>query len=147
MFGLFAVLAAPGRPGTVTLSGETITEADTPVTALFSGMRVNSDGTIDKKTGDSGAGGPTYTQIDAATDYVIPNSASGGLKFKLSQNSGDTLDVSSDALDAYLPASGNPEWYFQEEVLSRTGNFTLSASYDGVSAVATNTYIFTLTVI
>jgi len=59
-----------GGASTVTVSGETIEVVDSGVYAQ-AGIRVNNDGTLDKKTTT------TYTQVDSATDWIIPNSHPG----------------------------------------------------------------------
>lgn len=68
------------------LSGETgITGFTTQPGTAIAGVRVNTDGTIDKITGN--ASSPTYTQIDALTDYVIPNgSVTGNERFRCTDN-------------------------------------------------------------
>lgn len=81
---LFAVLggAAASQPGgTVTLSGELgIFGIDTERV----GVRFNADGTIDKRIG------ATYTQIDAITDWIIPNTDAPSLFEVMTNNWVDT---------------------------------------------------------
>ncbi len=73
MYTACAAEAAGGGAGNVTLSGETIQHIT--VSGPWAGVRINSDGTIDKRTGAT----PTYTQIDAVTDWIIPNGDASAL--------------------------------------------------------------------
>ena len=70
--------------GSIGITVETGVVSDGLVMSLL--PRVNDDGTIDKYEGtDSGSGTViTITQIDALTDWIIPNSkASSGYQFRL----------------------------------------------------------------
>ena len=73
-----------------------------PLTAT-AGIRINADGTIDKRAG------AVYTQINAATDYIIPNGADKStLRFRCTDNNAN-LDAGSDATGSWLTAPR--EWY------------------------------------
>jgi len=56
-----------GAPGVVILTGGLIADTRTDGNS-FAGIRVNDDGTIDKRTSLGG-----YQQISASTDWIIPN--------------------------------------------------------------------------
>lgn len=78
---------------------------ETQPASAIAGVRVNADGTIDKITGD--ASSPTYTQIDAATDYVIPNGAvTGNERFRCTDNN---TNLDSGTTGSWLAAP--QEWY------------------------------------
>jgi hypothetical protein len=81
-----------------------------PNTAI-AGVRVNADGTIDKITGN--ASSPTYTQIDAATDWVIPNGgATGAERFRCTDNNAN-LDFGTTG--SWLTAG--QQWYITHGTL------------------------------
>ena len=86
------------------LSGETgINHTVVSPNDAIVGVRINNDGTIDKLTGT------TYTQINAATDYIIPNSADKtALRFRAADNNAN-LEAGSDATGSWLAAPC--EWY------------------------------------
>jgi hypothetical protein len=96
--------------GVVTLSGEVQNEV-----SAFSprevGIRVNTDGTIDKRTSST-----TYTQIDSGTDWIIPNiDASTDYEFRVtnvvwtSGSSFNIIDASPE--DVWIDLTGGAlEW-------------------------------------
>ena len=102
------------------------------------GIRVNSDGTIDKLIGT------TYTQIDADTDYIIPNDADKtALRFRATDNNAN-LDAGSDATGSWLSAPG--EWYLIANSESKSLDLDLEISIDaGSSAYDSGTYSGTAT--
>ena len=65
---LLLIAAAAGKGPLVTLSGETIIDGST-IRATTAGIRVGSNGIIEKLVN------VTLTQIDSATDWIIPNNA------------------------------------------------------------------------
>lgn len=104
--------------GVVTLSGEAIIGTSTTESHPIAGIRVNTDGTIDKITGEFST--PTYTQIDAATDWIIPNtSATSVFEFKIEERAeGGTASGafvspggSIKDLGTWYPLTGNLTWY------------------------------------
>ena len=85
MFPMHLIAAAVGRkfPGLVTLSGEWINDARS--SGPRAGVRINMDGTVDSRKGPEGT--EVYAQIDASTDWIIPNeSASGLYEVKMEEN-------------------------------------------------------------
>lgn len=59
-------------PPVVTLSGESVSDFSVSPDTAQARILVNDDGTVDKVEGG------TTTQVDAATDWIIPNSAAPG---------------------------------------------------------------------
>lgn len=116
--------ALGGHPGVVNLDGE----ASIVATGL-AGVRINTDGTIDKNL-DS-----TYSQIDAGTDWVIPNSAAGSL-FEVRC----TLDSGSLLVDAgtgtWLAMSTNREWGTDS-----SATITLALRFAGGPIIDTGQYV------
>lgn len=83
------LLAAVGSSGTITLSGETISDLVTGSAYV----QINADGTVDKYD-------PTVSQIDAATDWIIPNSAgNSSYDVKWTLTSGDAPTVTNMAVE------------------------------------------------
>jgi hypothetical protein len=100
--------------GVVTLSGESgINDSDTssPFDAR-AGIRIRQDGTIDKyKLNAPGAG---YTQLDSATDWIIPNTAaSTDYQVKLDVTSGTPAGGLSDSTGTWLAMTSDREWIAQ----------------------------------
>ena len=128
------ILTRPRGPAIITLSGEAITSAGS------AGLRVNTDGTIDSRKGS----GPTYAQIDAATDWIIPNAASGGKTYHFRLDINETnMDAGSDLMNVWIELTGPLEWWHIFSGLTR--NATLRVSDDGGStALDTGPYSFTV---
>lgn len=125
-----SVIVAGGGETTPTfaLSGESAISqtVDFGQTAK-AGIRINADGTIDARTGDN------YTQIDAATDWAIPNSTDkSGCRFRCTNN-GDTLMTGSSATGSWLTAAC--EWWVEEVAAEGTKslNLTVEISTDSGS--------------
>jgi hypothetical protein len=121
--------------GVVALSGETISNLSSGTAAV----RVNTDGTVDKL--DPGA-----SQIDASTDWIIPNSAASSLyEVSWSQVSGDTpsysnmavagtwYDLSVSRYVGYQPSPGAGE----------SGVIRLSIRFNGGATIDTGDYDIT----
>lgn len=135
MLSLLHILAASGGGGgTVTLSGETVTDVGSSPGQAY--IIVRTDGTIDKNEGG------TVTQIDSSTDWIIPNvSASTSYQFKWEQVSGDALTWANIAASTWTPittdiqlgyitgAPGNEAGVFTLHVRLGTGAEIDSASY------------------
>lgn len=64
---------------TLALSGELISHDVSNGNTARAGVRVNSDGTIDKREGN------VYTQIDSSTDWRIPNGSGAGFYVRFSK--------------------------------------------------------------
>jgi hypothetical protein len=86
-----------------------------PATA---GVRINSDGTVDKREQ------AVYTQINASTDWIIPNGAAG--HYVRCTATGDPLSVGSSATGSWLATSGSPEWFLTNGSGGTTENASLT---------------------
>ena len=100
------------------ISGETINHTVTVGTAI-AGVRFNTDGTIDRLVNI------TYTQIDGATDLVIPNSALLATdEVRLQANDG-TATFSGASVGTWVAFSTNREWTYERSTDGTdTGNWT-----------------------
>ena len=86
--GKLLLAAVGGGGGTITLSGETISDMVTGSAYV----QINGDGTVDKYD-------PTVSQIDSATDWIIPNAAgNSSYEVKWTLTSGDTPTVTNMAV-------------------------------------------------
>jgi hypothetical protein len=92
-----------------------------------SGIRINTDGTIDKYLFN----GSGYTQIDALTDWIIPNaSASSSYQVRLDVTSGTPNYVSA-ATSTWLAMSTNRQWIVRRTTVGNTSwNWTLRIRLD-----------------
>lgn len=91
-----------------------------------SGVRYTPAGI--KEAQDDLLGGATWTQDDAATDWIIPNSAApGSYEIRCTQNSGDTLDLGSDALNTWLALTSTRTWQLTNSIngTTETANLTI----------------------
>ena len=113
--GLLLVAAAmnAGSPAIVTVSGQTITPApvadpgNAKATVIF-----NADGTVDQNRNES------VTQIDSATDWIIPNEkASGDYDVRYTGLTGDALDIAAAAEDAWIALSSDREFGLTQTVI------------------------------
>lgn len=127
----------------VNLDGEGAFGACTWVSnvATTVGLRVNSDGTIDRHRNGS------YSQIDALTDWIIPNSAASDKTYHVKGDwTGDSLLAGSAATGTWLNVSTNPHWLLRDTTAddgAQTGTLTLSISDDGGSTTLDSaTYAF-----
>jgi hypothetical protein len=92
----------------VTLSGETIQDGVLDPANATAGIRFNTDGTIDKLVG------VTYTQIDSATDWIIPNGqASIDFDVRFTAPTG-TWTSEAAAVNTWIDLGTNREWYVQQ---------------------------------
>ena len=135
-------LLPTGHTRTVTLSGENlINDTNTDPTASYAGIRVNTDGTIDKRVG------ATYTQIDASTDWIIPNGDASSLYEVYLVDNNANVDAGSDSTATWLALSTNREWYVAvTSPGSKNFDFDLSIRYNGGSTLDTANYLGNATV-
>ena len=132
------------RTGIVTLSGEPQwnTSNQNPC-----GIRINADGTVDKLEN------VTYTQLDASTDWIIPNSAANGVYQVRITNVVDVggtdagfNDEQAAAEDTWISLSSNRQWSCV--AVGATGadsvgyNFDVQIRYAGGPVLATGNYEF-----
>lgn len=125
---------------TVTVSGESVTGLKLSGTAT-AGIRVNADGTIDKNQNG------IYSQIDAATDWIIPNgSASSLYEVRVTSVTGSFSNAAA-APNTWINLGSNREWnVIQVGEGSSTASFTLEIRYDGGAVLDSGTYFLTATI-
>lgn len=136
--------------GTVTLSGQTIVTTGTGQSSAYAAIRFNTDGTVDEYE-SHGAG--AWTQIDSATDWIIPNSAASNKTYHVRVSGTpfpDDFTTKPGANGTWFALTGGSgadrEWGVEDfdaaiENLVQTGSVTFQISDDGGSTViASNTY-------
>jgi len=115
----------------VTLSGEAGINDDAldPDDARV-GVRWNSDGTLDKNIDTS------YIQIDATTDWIIPNGADKtGMVVRCTDNNAN-LAAGSAGTGSWLSASATRTWFITQTTIgSKLLDITLEVSLDSGSTV------------
>ncbi len=127
-------------PGTVTLSGENIESVWTDEV----GIRVNADGTIDSKKG------ATYAQIDAGTDWIIPNGDASSLHEVRVTSVTDTggcvcgWESAAAADDTWISLGSNRQWSVKGAGSGGADSagmlFTLEIRWNGGAALASTVY-------
>jgi len=117
---LFGVLGAhggsPPPAATVTVTAASISNISTTTSALsISGIRVNSNGTIHKRDGN------TYTQINPSTDWIdTPGAAPGLYECRITNvvwTEGGAFTAAAAAEDVWIPVTSSPEWYTQDTAI------------------------------
>lgn len=116
---------------TVTLSGAVILGTGNPTGTA--GLRVNSDGTIDRYRSQDGV----WTQINASTDWIIPNSAASEKTYHVKYYAATGTSPSGSPLNTWLNVSTNPAWTLTTGTTA-SYNGTLSISDDGGSTTLTS---------
>ncbi len=98
-----AAMVAGRIGGLVTLSGETI--EDRGGSGRTAGIRFNTDGTVDKRERND------YTQIDVATDWIIPNvAATSEYEVRFTGHTGDPFTELAAAENIWIAISTAREW-------------------------------------
>lgn len=132
----------------LTLSGETIagTDSGSPFDST-AGIRFNTDGTVEKGEEDNG-GGIVWTQMDAATDWIIPNgAATSDFEVRYTNRVGTPdFTTSAAAEDSWVDMSTQRVWLWNE---TTSGNKTFDADFEmrrgsSGSAEASATYTFNI---
>jgi hypothetical protein len=111
-------------------------------------IRINTDGTIDEA---EGTGSPSFSQINAGTDWVIPNSISSSVDHwvRVTRTSGDATDFTmvpgSLGVWEKLGVSGGAAQIFGYTVTTanyREGTYLVEISTDsgGSTVVASGSY-------
>jgi len=115
------IMSVAGAPAPViTISGEHVSQI-VGLGTKTAGIRINTDGTIDKR---QGAG---YSQIDAGTDWVIPNGAAKTTtEFRIVDvvwNTGFGFYVEAAAEDTWIDLlAGALEWSVRDSSSTPAGN-------------------------
>jgi len=124
----------------VTLSGELgIFGVDTDIV----GVRFNTDGTVDKRIS-------TYTQIDNATDWIIPNTAASGSYEVMTDNWVDTGGAGNGffqvaaAQGVWIALTSSREWNVQADApdgaSSSKMTFDAHIRFSGGATLSSGTY-------
>ncbi len=130
----------------VTLSGQTIVTTGTGQSSSYAAVRFNTDGTVDEFK-SHGAG--SYVQIDAGTDWIIPNSSAADATYHVRVQATpptDDFTTSPVANGSWIAISSNREWGVEDfdaaiENLVATGSVTFEISNDaGSTVIASATY-------
>ena len=137
----FHIMASGGGPK-VNLDGEALISDVSASRACTAGIRVNADGTIDKLVH------LTYTQIDVATDWIIPNAAASsdydvritGVTF----NTGTVFDAAAAVEDTWIDLGSDRLWSIDDNDSSATDNhdvsFTIEIRGPGGATLASGAY-------
>lgn len=125
---------------TVTLSGEGIVHTNLGGVAT-AGLRVNTDGTLDKRVGTS------YFQIDSATDWIIPNNAAEtDYEFRVTSVTGDGFSSSPGSDGTWFDLTGGAlEWAQVTNGQDETTNFVLEVRKNGGATLDTGNYSLSAT--
>ena len=140
-YGAFSAAAASG--GVVTLSGEAIDDEDASERAYRAALIIRTDGTVDKIENTS------TSQIDASSDWIIPNSeASSDYQFSYSLSSGDALH-SSTTMSAGAWQALSSDIYFEQRidgcsVTEKTSTISVSVRKGTGSVLESGTYILSV---
>lgn len=126
-----ALIAAGSSADQVRLSGETgIIDAVVDPANAQAGVRFNSDGTIDKNEGGS------YTQIDANTDWIIPNGADKTPYTVRCTDNNANLAAGSAATGTWLAATSTWNWYIEQTSFgTKNLDIDLEISPDGGTTI------------
>ncbi len=150
MLPLLAALAASGGGAAVKVSGESITAIDgvAPYNTTVA-IRFNSDGTVDVREDLDGV--TTWSQIDAASDWIIPNEAGVSEAYdvgftNLNTGGGGDFDTEAAAEDAFTVISGNPIWSYTSTIEQAPSSFTCDFRIRNASAVVLSTGSFTFSI-
>ncbi len=83
-----------------------LTKSDTDTSSAVAGVRLNTDGTLDSN------GGFFYVQVNASTDWVIPNeSASGIYEVRATQISSTGSGTRTGTLGTFESLGSEREWW------------------------------------
>lgn len=126
----------------VNLDGEAISNDVADPAVSRAQVRFNTDGTIDKLTGNT----PDVIQIDASTDWIRPNSAAGGASWEIRfvTTPTDAFDIQSAVKDTWIDISSNRTWGYQQVGIGTktSGNITFEIRIVG-SNITFDTGVYT----
>lgn len=109
----------------VTVSGESISHSVSNGNTAKAGVRVDNDGTIDKREGD------IFSQIDASTDWRIPNGSGAGFHVMFTKGGLDPTPIG--VLDTWTEITSDQEIRYEEssDDSESSGTITVHISDDG----------------
>jgi len=128
-----------GAPPVVTVSGETISHTVSQPSDAVAGIRWNADGTVDKKVGG------TFSQIDASTDWIIPNGAGdSSYEVRHTFTSGASFTTEASAVNVWI-ALGSDRLYelLEGGESTQTRVCVFEIRKDGGAVIDSATYTFT----
>lgn len=102
----------------VTLSGESIFDIDAGARLYRASLLINTDGTLDKRQDT------IISQVDASTDWIIPNgSAPGTYQFRFVNRTGDSPNGTTNMTeDVWVAISGGQLVIERQRLLLATEN-------------------------
>ena len=124
-------VAAGGGAAVLTISGQNVsTISAVSSVASTSGIRINTDGTIDRLNGTG------YTQIDSSTDWLVPpDDAPGTYQFRVTGitfNSGSVWLSEAAAEDTWIAVSGGAlEWSVRDLSITAGGIIDVDFTIEG----------------
>ena len=142
----FLASIAAAVPALVTVSGETITDTDTPG-PVTTGLRFTNTGYVEAFLGSTSAWNP----VDSSTDWIIPHEAAGVLySVRLTVSSGTSPTTGS--VGSWETLDSTRTWTLVRPDAagsgSTTGTYLLQVSDDGGSTVLDSaSYTLTSTII
>jgi hypothetical protein len=138
---LLAALAANSTSkGLVNLDGHTV-DSDIQPAVAHVGIRFNADGTVENTLADANS----WVQIDAATDWIIPNeSAPGTYEIRYTNRVGDIFTSESTVEDAWGALSTGQTYRISRV---QVGTDTVTCDFEirlGGTTIATAEYIISV---
>jgi len=136
---LFQIVAAVSAGGSkVNLAGEGVSDIVTDPSDAAAGFRFNTDGTIDNRIGSIAV----YTQVDALTDWIIPNLHATALyEVRYTGLTGDAFTTEAAAADTWIALSAAREWRIAiTAVEARSNSFTFEIRLGSGAVISSATY-------
>ena len=139
MLPMRMIAAAMGGPK-LSLSGEAIANVVADPAVSRAQIVFNTDGTIDKLLGNTS----TLTQIDVATDWIIPNVSAGSHEVRFVTTPTDAFSIASAVKDTWITISSNRKWGFQQSGIGTltSGNITFELRPVNGGPTVTGVYTF-----
>lgn len=120
----------------VALSGEIGINAIVPQPGTaYAGVRINTDGTVDKRINTN------FTQIDTATDWIIPNSAASSDYEVYCTDNNSNLAGGSSATGTWLAMSAAREWLISHDgATPKQLDITIAIRFSGGATIDSGNY-------